>query len=78
MIQQQMYARERRGIFRSTEGYDTIAKSDGLDPSFIKKVLHPLCVYDAPTELAARGEKDDAAYPETVHLLHLENGDVLL
>ncbi|CAM4479061.1 hypothetical protein FHS16_004855 [Paenibacillus endophyticus] len=78
MIQQQMYARERRGIFRSTEGYDTIAKSSGLDPSFIKKMLHPYCVYDAPTELAARGEKDEALYPETMHLLHLENGDVLL
>lgn len=77
-IQQQMYARERRGIFRSTEGYDTIAKSSGLDPSFIKKVLHPFCVYDAPAELAARGEKDGALYPETMHLLHLENGDVLL
>ncbi|MFD0716423.1 glycosyltransferase [Paenibacillus sp. GCM10027626] len=78
MIQQQMYARERRGIFRSAEGYDTIAKSGGLDPSFIKKVLHPLCIYDAPTELAARGEKDGAAYPETMHLLHLDNGDIVL
>lgn len=78
MIQQQMYARERRGIFRSTEGYDTIAKSSGLDPSFIKKVLHPFCVYDAPTELATRGEKNGSAYPETMHLLRLDNGDVLL
>ncbi|WP_138752108.1 glycosyltransferase [Paenibacillus sinopodophylli] len=77
-IQQQMYARERRGIFRSTEGYDTIAKSSGLDPAFIKKTLHPLCVYDAPVELAVRGEKDAALYPETMHLLHLDNGDVLL
>ncbi|MGO4695245.1 glycosyltransferase [Paenibacillus sp. 2TAB26] len=78
MIQQQMYARERRGIFRSTEGYDTIAKSSGLEASFVKKVLHPFCVYDAPTELATRGEKDGSAYPETMHLLHLDNGDVLL
>lgn len=78
MIQQQMYARERRGIFRSTEGYDTIAKSSGLDPAFIKKTLHPFCVYDTPTELAARGEKDGALFPETMHLLRLENGDVLL
>lgn len=77
-IQQQMYARERRGIFRSTEGYDTIAKSNGLDPNFIKKQLHPFCVYDAPAELAVRGVKDDAAYPETMHLLRLENGDMLL
>ncbi|MEV5025292.1 glycosyltransferase [Paenibacillus sp. LPE1-1-1.1] len=78
MIQQQMYARERRGIFRSTEGYDTVARSSGLDPAFIKKILHPFCVYDAPTELTARGEKNEALYPETMHLLHLENGDVVL
>ncbi|OMF36937.1 hypothetical protein BK133_08470 [Paenibacillus sp. FSL H8-0548] len=78
MIQQQLYARERRGIFRSTEGYDTIAKSNGLEPAFIKKVLHPFCVYDAPAELSTRGEKDGAAYPETMHLLHLDNGDILL
>lgn len=78
MIQQQMYARERSGIFRTTEGYDTIAKSSGLDPSFIKKVLHPLCVYDAPEELAVSGEKDEAAYPESMHLLHMDNGDILL
>ncbi len=78
MIQQQMYARERRGIFRSTEGYDTVAKSSGLEPAYIKKVLHPFCVYDAPTELATRGEKDGSAYPETMHLLHLDNGDILL
>ncbi|MFX3635777.1 MAG: glycosyltransferase [Candidatus Pristimantibacillus sp.] len=78
MIQQQMYARERSGIFRTTEGYDTIAKSSGLDPSFIKKVLHPLCVYDAPEELAVSGEKDEAAYPETMHLLHMDNGDIVL
>lgn len=78
MIQQQMYTRERRGIFRSTEGYDTIAKSSGLDSNFVKKQLHPLCIYDAPAELAARGEKDEAAYPETMHLLQLDNGDRIL
>lgn len=77
-IQQQMYTRERRGIFRSTEGYDTIAKSDGLDPSFIKKVLHPFCVYDAPAGLTARGEKDDAAYPKAVHLFHTDTGQMVL
>ncbi|MGE5704396.1 MAG: hypothetical protein ACM32O_17865, partial [Clostridia bacterium] len=33
LIQQQYYTRARHGIFRSTEGYDTIAKSDGLDPN---------------------------------------------
>lgn len=36
-IEQQMYTRERRGVFRTTEGFDTVAASPGLDPSFIKK-----------------------------------------
>ncbi|MFD0958440.1 GAP1-N2 domain-containing protein [Paenibacillus chungangensis] len=77
-IQQQMYTRERRGIFRSTEGYDTIAKSDGLDSIFVKKVLHPLCVYDAPAALATDGVKEESAYPESLHLLHLDGGTVVL
>ncbi|MFF2888648.1 hypothetical protein [Paenibacillus sp. NPDC057967] len=77
-IQQQMYTRERRGIFRTTEGYDTIAKSGGLDPSFVKKTLHPLCVYDSPAELTASGEKNSDAYPEAMHLLHLEHGETVL
>ncbi|REK77618.1 glycosyltransferase [Paenibacillus paeoniae] len=77
-IQQQMYTRERRGIFRTTEGYDTIAKSGGLDPSFVKKTLHPLCVYDSPAELTATGEKNSDAYPEAMHLLHLEQGETVI
>ncbi|WP_446674102.1 GAP1-N2 domain-containing protein, partial [Paenibacillus sp. 598K] len=77
-IQQQMYTRERRGVFRSTEGYDTIALSTGLDSQLVKKQLHPYCVYDAPAELAGRGEKDASAYPETMHAVRLDNGDLLL
>jgi len=77
-IQQQMYTRERRGIFRTTEGYDTIAKSGGLDPAFVKKTLHPLCVYDSPAELTANGEKNSSAYPEAMHLLHLEQGETVI
>ncbi|BFH13128.1 glycosyltransferase [Paenibacillus melissococcoides] len=77
-IQQQMYTRERRGIFRSNEGFDTIAASSGLDPGFIKKVLHPFCVYDAPAELASRGEKDEARYPQALHLFHADMGQLVL
>lgn len=77
-IQQQMYTRERQGIFRAAEGFDTIAKSQGLENNWIKKVLHPLCVYDAPAELASRGEKDEKAYPDAVHLVRTENGDTVL
>ena len=76
-IQQQMYTRERRGIFRSNEGYDTIAASKGLDGSFIKKVLHPFCVYDAPTELTVAGEKDNELYPDALHLFHTDQGTIV-
>lgn len=77
-IEQQMYTRERRGVFRTTEGFDTVAASPGLDPSFIKKVLHPYCVYDAPAELTGRGEKDDSKFPASMHMLHLESGETIL
>ncbi|MGF9699676.1 hypothetical protein [Paenibacillus sp. MABNR03] len=77
-IEQQMYTRERRGVFRTTEGFDTVAASPGLDPSFIKKVLHPYCVYDAPAELTGRSEKDEAKFPSSIHLIHLESGETIL
>jgi len=77
-IGQQMYTRARSGIFRDTEGYDTISRSQGLDDSFVKKTLHPLCTYDAPAELTASGVKEESAYPDAVHLVQLENGDVVL
>lgn len=77
-IQQQIYTRERKGVFRSTEGFDTVAKSSGLDVAFIKKVLHPFCMYDAPAELISRSEKDGTLYPEAVHLFHTENGETVL
>lgn len=77
-ITQQMYTRERRGIYRSTEGFDTVAKSERLDNNFVKKILHPFCVYDAPAELAARGEKDEARYPAALHLFHPESGETVV
>jgi hypothetical protein len=77
-IAQQMYTRERRGVFRSTEGFDTVAKSESLDNNFIKKILHPFCLYDAPAELTVRGEKDESVYPNALHLFHAENGDTVI
>ena len=41
-IQQQMYTRERRGIFRSAEGFDTVARSSGLRPPLSKGLCIPL------------------------------------
>ncbi|WP_458120384.1 GAP1-N2 domain-containing protein [Paenibacillus sp. Z6-24] len=77
-IQQQLYTREKSGIFRTTEGYDTIARSPGLDDAYIKKYLHPLCSYDAPVELSSQGEKDASLYPESLQLVRLDNRDAVL
>lgn len=77
-ITQQMYTRERRGVYRATEGFDTVAKSDSLDNNFVKKILHPFCVYDAPAELSARGEKNEEIYPAALHLFHTETNDTVI
>lgn len=77
-IAQQMYTRERRGVYRMAEGFDTVAKSESLDNNFVKKVLHPFCLYDAPSELAARGERDETVYPTALHLFHADNGDTVI
>ncbi|WNS41332.1 hypothetical protein [Paenibacillus sp. MMS20-IR301] len=78
MITQQMYTRERRGVYRSAEGFDTVAKSESLDNNFVKKILHPFCLYDAPAELTARGEKDEALYPAALHLFHTESNETVV
>ncbi|MBW4082347.1 hypothetical protein [Paenibacillus sp. S150] len=78
MITQQMYTRERRGVYRATEGFDTVAKSESLDNNFVKKILHPFCLYDAPAELTARGEKNEELYPASLHLFHTETNDTVI
>ncbi|WP_379144012.1 glycosyltransferase [Paenibacillus sp. sgz500992] len=77
-ITQQMYTRERRGVYRATEGFDTVAKSESLDNNFVKKIIHPFCLYDAPAELAARGEKNEELYPPALHLFHTETNDTVI
>lgn len=77
-IQQQMYTRGRGGVFHSTDGYDTIAISRGLDKGFIKKHLHPFCLYSSPKKLAASGIKDASLYPEAVTLFQPETGDLVV
>ncbi|WHY76949.1 hypothetical protein QNH20_23135 [Neobacillus sp. WH10] len=77
-IQQQMYTRERGGIFHATDGYDTIAISEGLDQAFVKKYLHPFCIYHSPKTLAERSEKDTALYPEAVTMFQPETGDLVI
>ncbi|PFO00001.1 hypothetical protein COJ85_18400 [Bacillus sp. AFS076308] len=77
-IQQHMYTRERKGIFHDTAGYDTIAVSEGLEPSFVKKYLHPFCYYHAPKTLRERGEKDPSLYPPAVTIVQPETGDLVM
>ncbi|MFD0679180.1 MULTISPECIES: GAP1-N2 domain-containing protein [unclassified Paenibacillus] len=77
-IQQQYFTRDREGIFRTSEGFDTVAKSEGLDNTFIKNTLHPYCVYKAPKELLGRAEEDSSLYPESMVVFHAENGDMVI
>jgi hypothetical protein len=77
-VQQQLYTRERGGIFRSNEGFDTVAKSSGLDNSFIKSVLHPFCVYKIPQEFLKSGETNSTLFPESVASFHAPNGDMVI
>lgn len=77
-IQQHYYTRARQGIFRSTEGLDSVAKSPALEDSFIKKALHPFCVYLPPHELSQRGEQDYSLYPESLTVFHAESGELVI
>lgn len=77
-IFQQIYTRDREGIFRTNEGLDTVAKSPSLDNSFIKKVLHPFCFYNAPHELKVRAEQDLSLYPESLMVLPIETGELII
>nr|WP_216675527.1 hypothetical protein [Brevibacillus sp. HB1.3] len=75
---QQYYTRGRQGVFRSNEGYDTVAKTPGLDNQFIKKTLHPFCVYDAPRQLQERAESNLALFPEALVSFQAESGEMVL
>jgi hypothetical protein len=77
-IQQQYFTRDREGVFRTSEGFDTVAKSDGLDTAFIKTTLNPYCVYKAPKELLGRAEENVALYPESLVVFHADNGDMVI
>ncbi|KOP70961.1 hypothetical protein AMS60_23170 [Bacillus sp. FJAT-21945] len=76
-IQQHMYTREREGIFTTTPGYDTIAKSKGLENNFIKKVIHPLSSYYPPKELLNSGERDEGKYPKSKLIMVTETGELI-
>lgn len=78
LIQQQLYTRERGGVFHSTDGYDTIAISKNLEKTFVKKYLHPICVYNTPNELKRNGEKDAEKYPPAFTVIQPELGEMIV
>lgn len=77
-ILQQFYTRDRGGIFHTTAGYDTIAISVDLDKAFVKKYLHPICIYSSPKTLSERGEKDGSLYPEALTIIQPETGELII
>ncbi|WP_438434672.1 hypothetical protein [Gorillibacterium sp. sgz500922] len=77
-IEQHYYTRGREGLFQGGEGFDTVAKSPGLDPSFIRKTLHPYCLYIAPQELIRRGELDPSRYPESLTVFPADTGELVI
>ncbi|PLS04310.1 GAP1-N2 domain-containing protein [Neobacillus cucumis] len=77
-IHQHMYTRERKGIFQDSAGYDTIAMSEGLEPFFVKKYLHPFCLYHGPKKLREQGNRDSSCYPPAVTIFQPETGELVI
>jgi len=69
-IEQQIYTRARQTLFQQSEGYGTVAKSDGLGEAFIKEQVHPYCMY--PTKL-----QNYKMHPKVVTLVHYPCGRML-
>lgn len=76
MIYQQYYTRDRKGVFSSTPGYDTVARSPGLDDDFIINTLHNLCFYEVPELLA--GESDKDKYPKALFYANVGDGKIII
>ena len=66
-VEQHIYTRARRTLFQQSEGYGTVAKTDGLSEAFIKEKIHPYCVYPA----------NAAGFPKVVTLVHYPCGRML-
>ncbi|MDQ1912729.1 hypothetical protein RAC89_20270 [Paenibacillus sp. GD4] len=82
-IQQHYYTRCREGVFRSNEGFDTVAVSPGLDSAFIKSVLHPYCYYKAPRTTPApvsslANDAEQTYYPPSLVVYPSEHGDLVI
>lgn len=77
-IQQQIYTREREGFFSASPGYSTIAASPGLDKSYIKQTLQPLCAYYPPQSLTNAGIREEERYPKANLITFTEMGELVI
>ena len=78
LIQQQIYVKETKGLFLTSDDSDTVAVSPHLKESFVKKYLHPICTYQIPSELKKRNEKDKSLYPPLFTMIQPETGDLVV
>ena len=67
-IEQHVYTRAKRTLFQITEGYGTVAMSDGVGAVFAKEKIHPYCVYP----------QGSTERPRAVTLVHYPCGKMLL
>jgi len=78
LIQQHYFTRNIKGLYSNMPGYDTMAKSKGLNDNFIKDVLHPLCRYNPPIELTYAGNGNLDIFPQAVTCVHTDDGTMIL
>jgi len=78
MIQQQYYTRSLKGLYSSTPGYDTVAKSKGLSDNFVIDVLHPLCNYNPPIELTYSNNGNLDIFPQALTCIQTLDGTMVL
>ncbi|MBU3144308.1 hypothetical protein [Clostridium sp. CF012] len=76
MIQQHYYTRDKKGLYSDTPGYDTIAKSKGLEDKLIKGVLHDYCFYEAPFELIQ--EENLNRYPKALMCINIPSREMVI
>lgn len=76
MIQQHYYTRDKKGLYSVTPGYDTIAKSKGLNDELIKGVLHNYCFYEAPFELIE--EENLNKYPKALMCFNVPSKEMVI
>ncbi len=76
MIQQHYYTRDKRGLYSDTPGYDTIAKSKGLEDRLIKGILHNYCFYEAPFELMQ--EENLNEYPKALMCFNIPTKEMVI